>query len=154
MLAGIKGLAKTSSTPGKTQLINHFIINDEWYLVDLPGYGYAKVSKKLREKWQKTLDSYLLNRKNLYCVFVLVDIRIPPQKSDIEMINWLGKNQIPLCILFTKSDKLKEREIDKNVHEFHNELYQYWETLPTSIVTSAEKSLGKDGVLDFIYTYI
>ena len=154
MLVDIKGLAKTSSTPGKTQLINHFIINDQWYMVDLPGYGFAKVSRTSREQWKKRLDEYLLKRKNLHCVFVLVDCRVKPQANDIEMLNWLGEKGVPLAILYTKTDKIKPREVDENYQLMQNELLKYWDELPPVIFTSAEKKQGKDEVLDFIEKYL
>jgi GTP-binding protein len=154
MLVGQKGLAKTSSTPGKTQLINHFIINEQWYLVDLPGYGFAKVSRTAREKWQKRLDEYLLKRENLYCVFVLVDCRIKPQANDIDMINWLGEHQIPMAILFTKADKVKPREFENMLEQWQQTLYTFWDELPPILATSAEKGSGKEEVLDFITKYL
>jgi len=154
MLVDTKGLAKTSSTPGKTQLINHFIINERWYLVDLPGYGFAKVSKTAREKWKKRLDEYLTKRENLYCVFVLVDSRIKPQANDIEMINWLGKNQIPMAIIFTKLDKVKSKEFEAIWDLWQQQLYTFWDELPSVFSTSAEKGAGKEDVLKFIEQYI
>lgn len=154
MLVGIKGLAKTSGTPGKTQLINHFIINDRWYLVDLPGYGFAKVSRTEREKWKKRLDEYLIKRTNLYCVFVLVDCRVPPQPNDVEMLNWLGKNSIPLTIIYTKTDKIKPKEVEANFALMQQELFKYWDELPPVIFTSAEKKQGKEEVLCFIEKYL
>lgn len=154
MLVEQKGLAKTSATPGKTQLINHFIINEWWFLVDLPGYGFAKVSRTEREKWQKRLDDYLLNRDNLYCVFVLVDSRIKPQANDIEMINWLGENGIPMAIIFTKSDKVKPKELEAVVQQWNETLLSFWTELPPIFISSAEKNTGKKEVLDFISKYL
>lgn len=154
MLVEQKGLAKTSATPGKTQLINHFIINEWWFLVDLPGYGFAKVSRTEREKWQKRLDNYLHNRDNLYCVFVLVDSRIKPQANDIEMINWLGENGIPMAIIFTKSDKVKPKELEAVVQQWNETLLGFWTELPPIFITSAEKNTGKKEVLDFISKYL
>ena len=154
MLVDIKGLAKTSSTPGKTQLINHFIINNRWYLVDLPGYGFAKISRTERENWKKRLDEYLLKRKNLHCVFVLVDSRITPQANDIEMINWLGENSVPLAIVFTKSDKIKPKELEATLQLWEQTLYGFWNELPPVITTSAEKKQGRNEVLDFIAKYL
>jgi len=154
MLVSQKGLAKTSSTPGKTQLINHFIINEWWFLVDLPGYGFAKVSRTEREKWKKRLDDYLLNRENLYCVFVLVDCRVEPQSNDLEMINWLGEHQIAMSILFTKSDKIKPRELDSIVEKWKETLLTSWDELPPIFTTSAEKIGGREEVLDFIEKYL
>jgi GTP-binding protein len=153
MLVGTKGLAKTSSTPGKTRLLNYFIINEQWYLVDLPGYGFAKVSRTEREKWEKRLHEYLSKRKNLYCVFVLVDSRLEPQKNDLEMINWLGEHQVPMAILFTKTDKLKPREIEENCNQWRITLSKYWDELPNMMITSAENKSGKEEVLQFIDQY-
>lgn len=149
MLCDQQKLAKTSSTPGKTQTINHFLIDAAWYLVDLPGYGYAKVSKKLRDNWGEMIRQYLKKRETLYCVFVLIDSRVPPQKIDIEFINWLGENDIPLSIVFTKADKLKAGELDDNVEAFKKELLKYWEELPVSFISSAEKKTGKDELLTY-----
>ena len=149
MLFDQQKLAKTSSTPGKTQTINHFLIDEAWYLVDLPGYGYAKVSKKLRDNWGEMIRQYLKKRETLYCVFVLIDSRVPPQKIDIEFINWLGENDIPLSIVFTKADKLKAGELDDNVEAFKKELLKYWEELPVSFISSAEKKTGKDELLTY-----
>lgn len=150
MLTGVKGLAKTSVRPGKTQLINHFIINDEWYLVDLPGYGYARVSKDSREKWLKMIKDYFLNREQLINVFVLIDSRIEPQKIDLEFINFLGENGVPLSIIFTKIDKQKQREVMANVSAFKRALKEVWEELPMMIMTSSVTGYGKDSVLDYI----
>lgn len=149
MLCDQQKLAKTSSTPGKTQTINHFLIDEAWYLVDLPGYGYAKVSKKLRDNWGEMIRQYLKKRETLYCVFVLIDSRVPPQKIDIEFINWLGENDIPLSIVFTKADKLKAGELDDNVEAFKKELLKYWEELPVSFISSAEKKTGKEELLTY-----
>lgn len=149
MLCSQQKLAKTSSTPGKTQTINHFLIDDTWYLVDLPGYGYAKVSKKMRDKWGDMIRLYLKKRETLYCVFVLIDSRIPPQPIDIEFINWLGEEGIPLSIIFTKADKLKKSELGNNVDAFKNELLKYWEDLPPTFVSSAEKKTGKEELLNY-----
>lgn len=153
MLVGVKGLAKTSSTPGKTQLLNYFIINEKWFLVDLPGYGFAKVSRSEREKWEKRLYEYLKKRDNLYCVFVLVDSRLEPQRSDLEMINWLGENQVPLAIIFTKADKMKPKALEESVEVWKKTLLEDWTDLPTMIITSAENKNGKDEVLAFIGKY-
>lgn len=152
MLTGKKGLAKTSSTPGKTQLINHFLINQAWYIVDLPGYGYAKVSKSQREKWGKFITTYLNKRENLMCLFLLIDGRIPFQKIDAEMIQWLGRNGIPFCIVYTKSDKISERELQKNVKTMKDELIKSWETLPTIFFTSSQEKKGKDELLHYIHS--
>ncbi|MDG1518053.1 MAG: ribosome biogenesis GTP-binding protein YihA/YsxC [Flavobacteriales bacterium] len=150
MLCNNKGLAKTSSTPGKTQLINHFLINEKWYLCDLPGYGYAKVSKKSRAIWQKMIRGYLINRENLMNTFVLIDVRIKPQTIDIEFMQFLGENDIPFSIVFTKSDKIKQKEVATNVKAYQNELYRYWEELPPFLISSSEKALGKREILNYI----
>ena len=150
MLMGNKSLAKTSGTPGKTQLINHFIVNEKWYLVDLPGYGYAKVSKNQRDKWQKLISNYLIQRTALTLVFVLLDSRLEPQKIDLEFINWLGENQIPQCLVFTKTDKLTHPKRDKNIAHYKKVLLGYWEELPPIFITSAEKKEGMQEILDFI----
>ena len=150
MLTGVKDLAKTSSKPGKTQLINHFLINDEWYLVDLPGYGYAQTSKSNRGKWQKMITDYMLKRAQLTNVFVLVDSRIPPQAIDLEFINFLGTNGIPLSIIFTKTDKQKQREIAATVNQYKAILSQSWEEPPFMILTSAATGYGRNHVLDYI----
>lgn len=150
MLTNNKGLAKTSVRPGKTQLINHFIINDEWYLVDLPGYGYARTSKTSREKWQKMITDYMLKREALINVFVLVDSRIPPQKIDLEFINFLGENGIPMSIIFTKIDKQKQREISATVNQYKKTLSEIWEELPEMFLTSSVSRFGREHVLDRI----
>ena len=150
MLTSSKNLAKTSEKPGKTQLINHFLINDEWYLVDLPGYGYARTSKTSREKWQKMIEDYMLKREALVNVFVLVDSRIPPQKIDLEFINFLGTNGIPLSIIFTKIDKQKQREIAATVNGYKKMLSETWEALPDMFLTSSVTRYGRDAVLDHI----
>ena len=147
-----KDLAKTSQTPGKTQLINHFIINESWYLTDLPGYGYARVSKSMRRDFEKIITNYILNRKNLVNLFVLVDVRHTPQKIDVEFIEWCGENGVPFSIVFTKSDKLKPNTILTNVEDYKTELLKTWEDLPEIYVTSAEKKLGGDEILKFIST--
>ena len=150
MLTNIKGLAKTSVKPGKTQLINHFLINGQWYLVDLPGYGYARTSKTSRERWQKMIVDYILKREQLVNVFVLVDSRIPPQNIDLEFINFLGENGVPLSIVFTKIDKQKQREIAATVNQYKAILSQSWEEPPLMILTSAVTGYGRDHVLDYI----
>jgi len=149
-LTGYKKLAKISGNPGKTITINHFEINNEWYLVDLPGYGYAKRSKTERSKWEKMIKTYILGRESLLTVFVLVDIRHEPQANDIEFIEWLGMSSIPLAIVFTKSDKVKPAQIDNLVNNYKKKLLENWEELPTMFITSAEKHLGKEDVLKFI----
>jgi GTP-binding protein len=150
MICGRKSLAKTSVKPGKTQLINHFLINDEWYLVDLPGYGYAKVSKTERAKWQKMIDNYLQLRLNLLCTFILIDLRIPPQQIDIQIIENFGIRRLPFALVFTKADKLKPSEVETNLLDYKKALSESWEELPDMITTSANDSRGKDEILDYI----
>lgn len=150
MLTERRALAKTSSTPGKTQLINHFLINDQFYLADLPGYGYAKVSKKNRKKFNEFTFKYLENRENLMCVFVLIDSRIPPQKIDLEFMEYCGIKQIPFVMCFTKLDKLKEREAVKNITFYKNSMLKNWEHLPEIFETSSKKMHGKKEIMDFI----
>lgn len=145
-----KDLAKTSQTPGKTQLINHFLVNENWFLTDLPGYGYARVSKSLRKDFEKLITNYILNRKNLVNLFVLVDSRHTPQKIDLEFIEWCGENGIPFSIVFTKADKLKPNAAISNVENYQAELLKTWEDLPETYVTSAEKKVGTDEILNFI----
>ncbi len=149
-----KKLAKTSSTPGKTQHINLFNVEDEWILADLPGYGYAKVSKKLRGKWGSMIERYLLERENLTCVFLLIDSRIPPQDIDIDMINWLGEHQVPFILIFTKTDKVKPMVLQQNLVNFFAPLREMWETLPEYILTSSIKDKGRTELLDFIHDII
>lgn len=150
MLTGVKGLAKTSGRPGKTQLINHFLINNEWYLVDLPGYGYARTSKTSREKWSAMMRDYFLHREALTNVFVLVDSRIPPQRIDLEFIEFLGANGIPLAIVFTKTDKEKQREVMTNIKAMKVALSELWEELPPMFLTSSLTGYGRDALLDSI----
>ena len=150
MLCNHKGLAKTSATPGKTLLINHFIINKEWYLVDLPGYGYARRSKSVQQKLQQMIMSYILQREQLINVFVLIDIRHEPQKIDVEFIDWLGQSNIPFSIVFTKADKLTASKISSNVNSYLEKLKETWEELPPYFVTSSEKCIGRDEILDYI----
>lgn len=150
MLTGVKGLAKTSGRPGKTQLINHFLINNEWYLVDLPGYGYARTSKTSREKWSAMMRDYFLHREALTNVFVLVDSRIPPQRIDLEFIEFLGTNGIPLAIVFTKTDKEKQREVMTNIKAMKVSLSELWEELPPMFLTSSLTGYGRDALLDSI----
>lgn len=152
MLTGQKKLAKTSSRPGKTQLINHFLINEAWYLVDLPGYGYAKVSKKSKEKFQAYIVDYVLKRENLYCLFVLVDSRLELQKIDLEFINWLGEKEVPFALIFTKADKLGTNKLGKNISDYKDQLLEYWAELPPIFVSSAEDGTGKEDILEFIET--
>ena len=150
MLCNHKGLAKTSATPGKTLLINHFIINREWYLVDLPGYGYAKRSKTIQQKIDNMITSYLLMRQQLANVFVLIDIRHAPQKIDLDFINWLGSSSIPSSIVFTKADKLSKQKASANVKNYMDALSETWEELPPYFVTSSEKKTGRDEILTYI----
>ncbi|MCK9640219.1 MAG: ribosome biogenesis GTP-binding protein YihA/YsxC [Prolixibacteraceae bacterium] len=150
MLMEKKDLAKTSSEPGKTRLINHFIVNNDWYLVDLPGYGYAKALRSSREQWLKFIRKYILERKNLYCVMVLLDIRVEPQQNDLDFMNWLGENEIPFVMVFTKIDKLGKATVEKNLAAYHEEMFKSWEELPQIFITSAEKGTGRDELLDFI----
>lgn len=149
-LTGRKKLAKTSVTPGKTQLINHFLINENWYLVDLPGYGYAKSSKKDRAAWDIMSEEYILNRRNLMSIFLLVDSRHAPQKSDLEFMEWMGENEISFNLVFTKTDKLSKRQAIENLDKYKSLLLESWEELPTSYVTSSVKKVGVEEILDFI----
>ena len=150
MLTGRKKLAMTSATPGKTLLINHFSINNEWYLVDLPGYGYAKRGKKEMEKLRNLIEYYVLERKELTCLFVLIDSRLTPQRIDLEFIQWLGEEGVPFALIFTKADKSKTTELRKNVDGFLNELRKEWEELPPHFVTSSAQGRGRDDLLDYI----
>ena len=150
MLTSRKKLAKTSSTPGKTLLINHFIINKEWYLVDLPGYGYAKRSKKEIQKLDQMIRGYILGREQLVNVFVLIDVRLEPQAVDLEFINWLGMSSIPFSIVFTKSDKLSNGKVRQNVDAYIKKMLETWEEMPPYFVTSAEKGEGREDVLNYI----
>lgn len=150
MLTGRKGLAKTSGTPGKTQLINHFMINEAWYLVDLPGYGFARVSKTSKATWDKMIRDYLIKRSNLMTVFILVDIRHEPQKLDLAFIQWVGENNIPLAIAFTKADKLSKQQVVKSVEVYKKELSKEWDELPLLFITSADKRSGRDEILEFL----
>lgn len=150
MLCNHQGLAKTSSTPGKTLLINHFLINNDWYLVDLPGYGYAKRSKKVQEEIQKLITTYLLHREQLVNVFVLIDVRHEQQKIDREFIDWLGLNEIPFTIVFTKADKLGTVKAKMNVDKWMSQLKDVWEELPRYFITSSEKKIGRQELLDYI----
>lgn len=147
-------LAQTSSRPGKTKSINHFLINNAWYLVDLPGYGYASISQSTREQWVKNTEQYILKRENLASVFLLVDGSIPPQKSDLEFVNWLGENGVPFAIVFTKTDKAKAGEVSRNIKAFKTKLLEEWEELPSILLTSAEKGTGRKEILDFISSVI
>ncbi|WP_340110786.1 ribosome biogenesis GTP-binding protein YihA/YsxC [Maribellus mangrovi] len=150
MLTNKKSLAKISGKPGKTRLLNHFLINKDWYLVDLPGYGYAKVPKAERLKWEKMLQNYILKRENLYCLFVLIDARHPAQQVDLEFMEWLGTSEIPFTIVFTKADKLNPRELEANLKAYEKKMFETWETMPGYFVSSAETGAGKEEILAFI----
>jgi len=150
MLAGKKGLAKTSQTPGKTQLINHFLINDSWYIVDLPGYGYARASKSKKADWDKFIHTYLDKRESLQCVMVLIDSRHEPQKIDLEFCNWLGEKGLSFVLVFTKADKQSGVKTDQNIAKFKKALSTSFEEIPRYFITSAETQLGHDDVLGFI----
>lgn len=154
MLCNQKSLAKTSSTPGKTLLINHFLINDKWYIVDLPGYGFAKRSKKVQEQITKMIDGYILEREQLVNVFLLIDVRHNPQKIDIDFMTWLGENGVPFSIIFTKADKLTAGRARQNAQKYMNSLLDTWESLPPYFVTSSEKRQGRDDVLSYIENII
>ena len=149
-LTNRKKLAKTSGTPGKTQLINHFIINESWFLVDLPGYGWAQTSKTNKATWKKMINEYLEKRPSLACVFVLVDIRHEPQSIDMEFIQWLGEEGIPFSIVFTKADKLGKTQVQSQVAAYKRKLKASWEELPTTFVTSSVDKIGGEEILDFI----
>jgi GTP-binding protein len=150
MLCRRKGLAMTSSTPGKTLLINHFIINNDWFLVDLPGYGYAQRGKQQREQLQQIIEDYILEREQLTALFVLIDSRLEPQKIDLEFMEWLGENDIPFSIVFTKTDKLSNNILKKNIDAYKKALLEAWEELPTVFLTSSEKGKGRDELLEYI----
>lgn len=150
MLVQRRGLAKTSSVPGKTVAINHFVVNDAWYLVDLPGYGYAQHSKKTREQWRVMINNYILRRRNLVTTFVLVDSRIEPQNNDLGFMEWMGESRVPFCIVFTKTDKVSKVELERNVEAFKARLLEEWEDLPPMFITSSETGLGRDEILDYI----
>lgn len=150
MITGVKELAKTSQKPGKTQLVNHFMIDDRWYLVDLPGYGFAKVSKDKKVKWEKMISGYLTSRKNLCGVFVLIDSRLEPQTIDLEFLSWCGDKEVPFVVAFTKADKQSKTQTDKNVKAFLDKLIEIFGDTPDYFVTSAEKAQGKDEVLTFL----
>jgi GTP-binding protein len=150
MLTGRTHLAKVSSTPGKTQLINHFLIDKAWYLVDLPGYGFAKVAKSEKGKWKKMIEQYLLERLNLMNVFVLVDSRHEPQKNDLEFMEWLGETSIPFSIIFTKADKLSSTKLDSSIALYKRMLKQSWEELPPHFVSSSESKLGRNEIIEYI----
>ena len=150
MLTGWSRLAKISVQPGKTRTINHFIVNDNWYIVDLPGYGYAKVPVKLREKWVRATEEYILKRENLVSLFVLLDTRHKPQRSDLEFMEFLGLNSIPFARVFTKSDKLNITDLENSVNFYNSEMLKNWESLPVSFITSAVKRNGREEILSYI----
>ena len=150
MLTAKKGLAMTSQKPGKTMLINHFIINDEWYLVDLPGYGFAQRGKEGRENIRKIIESYILMREQLTCLFVLLDCRHSPQKIDLEFMEWLGESGVPFAIIFTKTDKISKGRLAENTEVYKKKLLETWEELPPILFSSSEKKEGRDDILDFI----
>ena len=150
MLTGRKGLAMTSQKPGKTQLINHFLINKDWYLVDLPGYGYARLSRDGRDGLRKMIEDYILERTELVCLFVLLDSRLEPQRIDLEFIEWLGEEGIPFALVFTKADKLSRGKLAANIAAYKERLLQQWEELPPLFITSAEARLGRDELLSYI----
>lgn len=150
MVVGHKSLAKTSGTPGKTQLINHFKIEDKWNLVDLPGYGYAKVSKVLRNQFKGIIYNYLENREQLTCTMVLIDSRHPPQQLDVDFINWMGKQGLPFYIIFTKCDKLGKEKLAVTMENYQNELFKVWEELPPMFLSSATNKLGREEILDAV----
>ncbi len=154
MLTGQNGLAKTSVSPGKTRLINHFLINNEWFLVDLPGYGYARVSKSMKAEFSKIIQNYVSKRENLSCLFILIDSRLEPQDNDLEFINWCGTNQVPLVLVYTKTDKLAARDFHENRKKMELKLRETWDEMPTSFSTSAVKKTGRDEILDFIHSVI
>ncbi|MDG5799675.1 ribosome biogenesis GTP-binding protein YihA/YsxC [Marinilabiliaceae bacterium ANBcel2] len=150
MLCNRKNLAKTSSTPGKTRLINHFLINNSWYLVDLPGYGYARVSKKEKGKFEKLTPGYINNRKNLMCIFVLIDVRLKPQKSDLTYMEELGEAEVPFAMIFTKSDKPGKNKTVQNVEIYKKEMLKKWEELPPMFISSSITKEGREEILEFI----
>jgi GTP-binding protein len=147
-------LAKVSATPGKTRLINHFLIDDKWYLVDLPGYGYAKAGKETREKFTTLIYDYCQNRETLRCLFVLLDSRLPLQQIDREFLMWCGENSIPVALLYTKADKNSKSELKRHIADIEKEILKFWEDMPNGFVTSAEKKTGRDEVLDFIEAHL
>ncbi len=150
MLLNRKELARVSKKPGKTQMINYYIVNKEWYLVDLPGYGYAKISKNKRKEWRQMIEGYLQKRVNMQCAFVLLDANIAPQKIDIEFINWLGQARVPFVIVYTKADKSKPQEIEENIEKIQQALLEHWNELPQQFTTSANKGEGQEEILQFI----
>jgi GTP-binding protein len=154
MLTGKKGLAKTSGTPGKTQLINHFLINNHWYIVDLPGYGYAKASKSMRSKWEKFIAEYLTRRKTLMNTFVLLDARLEPQRIDMEFMHWCGEKGLPFSMVFTKVDKISSSVLQKNLAKYKKEMLKHWEEMPPFFTSSSTSGLGKEPILNYIHEII
>ncbi|MEM6377357.1 MAG: ribosome biogenesis GTP-binding protein YihA/YsxC [Bacteroidota bacterium] len=152
MLTGRKAIAHTSKKPGKTQMINYFLVNMQWHLVDLPGYGYAKISKTTRKKWEKMIQDYLKKRMNLMCTFVLIDANVPPQKIDLDFVNWLGEMHLPFVLVYTKVDKLKPVEIEPNIKRFQDAMLEAWEELPQQFISSANSGKGRQEILEFIET--
>lgn len=150
MLTQRKNLAKVSGKPGKTQLINHFLINNSWYLVDLPGYGYAKVSKSKRQEFSQFIKTYLLKRENLMCLFVLLDSRLTPQEIDLEFMRWCGENNVPFAMCFTKQDKLSKKKRLENLNDYKKEMIKDWEELPSIFISSSTEGTGKESILTFI----
>jgi GTP-binding protein len=150
MLTAKKGLAKTSGTPGKTQLINHFLINDQWYIVDLPGYGYARASKSMRSKWEKFIADYLTKRETLMNIFVLLDARLEPQKIDLEFMNWCGEKGLPFSMVFTKIDKLSSSVLQKNLAKYKKEMLKYWEEMPPVFTSSSTSGFGRELLLNYV----
>ncbi|MBM3185060.1 MAG: YihA family ribosome biogenesis GTP-binding protein [Bacteroidetes bacterium] len=154
MLTAKKGLAKTSGTPGKTQLINHFLINDKWYIVDLPGYGYARASKTMRSKWEKFIADYLTKRETLMNIFVLLDARLEPQKIDLEFMNWCGQKGLPFSMVFTKIDKLSSSVLQKNLAKYKKEMLKFWEEMPPVFTSSSNSGFGREQLLNYVEAII
>ncbi len=150
MITGVNDLAKTSSRPGKTVLINHFLVNEKWYIVDLPGYGYAKVSHSAKESIYKMITDYVLKRQQLACLFVLIDIRHEPQQIDLDFIDFLGESEVPFALIFTKSDKIKQSEMNRNIENYKKEMSKNWEEIPTMFITSSVNKNGRQEILDYI----
>ena len=150
MLCNRTNLAKTSSTPGKTKLINHFLVDEEWYLVDLPGYGYARLPKSVKEQIQLMIHNYITKREQMACVLVLIDCRLEPQKSDLELIDWMGEEGLPFCLVFTKADKISRNAVKRNVDEYKKVLSEKWEELPPIFITSSHSGEGKSEINNFI----
>ena len=150
MLCDRKEMAHVSKKPGKTQMLNYYLIDKNWYIVDLPGYGYAKISKKKRQEWKRMIDNFLIKRETLQCAFVLIDSNIPPQRIDVEFINWLGEHRVPFVLVYTKTDRLKPEELEVNLEKIREELKKYWNELPQQFITSSLDRGGRQEILDFI----